>query len=113
MKTATTLPAGITQEMVDKVLSYKSKSEVRFADLPKDDNGDEVLTVIVSVPSRTSMNEFEKWVDKNPGKAKEILINSHLHSHKDEVKADDGLFAGAFDAIAQLIPVRKAVLKNL
>ena len=113
MKKDTTLPEGITQEMIDKVLTYKKKEDVRLAELPKDDNGDESLNVIVSVPTRVSMNEFEKWIDKNPGKAKEILLNSHLHSHKDEVKADDGLFAGAFDAIAQLIPVRKAVLKNL
>lgn len=107
------LPEGITQEMIDKVLAYRSKDQVKIAELPKDDDGNEFLSVLVSVPNRKSLDEFEKWIEKNPGKAKEILLNSHLHSHKDEVKADDGLFAGAFDAIAQLIPVRKAVLKNL
>jgi hypothetical protein len=34
-------------------------------------------------------------------------------SHKEEVMADDGLFYGALSGIAELIPVRKAIIKNL
>jgi hypothetical protein len=52
-------------------------------------------------------------VDKNPDKAKEILVNACVLSGKEIVKADDGLFLGAFDAIVKLLPVRTAIIKNL
>ena len=107
------LPEGITIAMVKAAKANPGTCNLKLADLPLDDNGDKFLTVLVSVPSRKSMGEFEKWIDKNPDKSKEILINAHLHSHKDQVKADDGLFTGAFDAIVQLMPIRKAIIKNL
>lgn len=106
------LPEGVSPE---QVAAWKNAwgSKVRMASLPKDDDGNEFMDVIVRVPDRRTLSEFEKWIDKNPDKAKEIMINSCLLSHKDVVKADDGLFAGAYDAIAQLIPIRKAIIKNL
>lgn len=107
------LPEGITTEMIANARKNPGTATLKLADLPLDDNGDRFLTVLVSVPNRKTMGEFEKWVDKNPDKSKEILINAHLHSHKDQVKADDGLFTGAFDAIVQLMPIRKAIIKNL
>lgn len=106
------LPAGITEEMVAQAKEKYGDKKVKIAELPKDDNGDEFLSVLVRVPDRKTLDEFEKWMDKSPGKAKEILLNACLLSHKDEVKADDGLFLSAVEAIAQLIPIRKAVIKN-
>ena len=108
-----TLPDGITKEMVKAAKTNPGTCNLKLADLPLDDNGDQFLTVLVSVPNRKTMGEFEKWIDKNPDKSKEILINAHLHSHKEQVKADDGLFTGAFDALVQLMPIRKAIIKNL
>lgn len=107
-----TLPEGVTPE---QVAAWKNAwgNKVKLASLPKDDDGNEFLDVVVRVPDRKTMSELEKWIDKNPDKAKEITINACLLSHKDQVKADDGLFAAAFDAISQLIPVRKAIIKNL
>lgn len=60
----------------------------------------------------TCLGEFEKWVDKSPDKAKEILVNACVLSNKEAVKDDDGLFFAAFDAITKLIPVRTATVKN-
>ena len=71
------------------------------------------LDVIVRVPDRKTLGEFEKWVDKAPDKAKEILINACVLTHKDEVKADDGLFMAAFDALSKILPYRSATIKNL
>lgn len=107
------LPNGISQEMIDDAKTKYKDNNVKIAELPKDDDRNEFLTVLVRKPDRAVLSEFSKWADKNPGKADEILVNSCLLSHKDEVKADDGLFAGAVDAIAQLISVRKATIKNL
>lgn len=103
---------GITAEMIAAAKEKYGDKRVKLAELPKDDDGDEYLTVLVRVPDRQVMNQFEKWIDQHPGKAKDILVNSCLLSHKDAVKEDDGLYTSAIDAIAQLIPVRKAIIKN-
>lgn len=104
---------GITQEMVNNAKEKYGADKVKYADLPLDDNNERFLTVLITVPGRTVIGEFEKWSDKNPNKAKEIIINSCLLSHKDQVKADDNLFFTAVNAIADLIPIRKAIIKNL
>lgn len=106
------LPEGVTAEAIQAWKDRYGKDKVKIASLPKDDEGTEFLDVVVRVPDRKTMGEFEKWVDKNPDKAKEILINACVLSNKDVVKADDGLFYGAFDALVKLIPVRAAIIKN-
>jgi len=107
------LPEGISQEMINKAREKYGEEKVKMADLPKDDDRDNYLTVLVRRPDRQVMNEYSKWIDKSPGKADEVLLNSCLLSHKDTVKADDGLFMAAVDAIAQLIVIRKAIIKNI
>lgn len=108
-----TLPEGITEEMVKAAKEKYKENAIKLAELQKDDDCAEYLTVLVRRPDRQVMNEYSKWADKSPGKAEEILVNSCLLSHKDIVKADDGLFMAAVDAIAQLIVIRKAIIKNL
>ena len=106
------LPGGVTPDALEAWKQRYGANKVKIASLPKDDDGTEFMDVVVRTPDRKVLGEFEKWVDKNPDKAKEILINSCVLSSKDEVKADDGLFLGAFDALVKLIPVRTAILKN-
>lgn len=108
----TALPVCVTAEALQAWKERYGENKVKVASLPKDDDGTEYLDVVVRVPDRKTMGEFEKWVDKNPDKAKEILINACVLSGKDAVKADDGLFFGAFDAIVKLMPVRTAIIKN-
>lgn len=107
-----TLPQGVTPEAIEAWKQHYGADKVKIAALPKDDDATEFLEVVVRTPDRKVLSEFEKWVDKNPDKAKEILINACVLSSKDTVKADDGLFLGAFDALVKLIPVRTAILKN-
>lgn len=106
------LPESVTEEMMNIWKEKYGQNKVKIAGLPKDDDGNEFLDIIVIVPDRKVIAQFEKWVDHDPNKAKEILINSCVLTNKEEVKADDGLFLGAFDAITQLLPVRKAIIKN-
>lgn len=107
------LPVGVTEEMVKAWKERYGADKVKLADLPRDEDGSEFLTVVVRVPDRKTISEFEKFSDKNPDKAKEIMVNACILTCKDEVKSEDGLFFAAFDACAKLLPVKAAILKNL
>lgn len=106
------LPEGVTPEMMKAWQERYGEKKVQIATLPLDDEGEKFMDVIVRVPDRKTIGEFEKWIDKNPNKAKEVLINACVLAGKEAVKADDDAFLSAFDAVASLIPVRKAILKN-
>lgn len=106
------LPVGVTAEDIKAWKGRYGENKIKIASLPRDDDGNEFMDVIVRVPDRKCLGEFEKWVDKSPDKAKEILVNACVLSNKEAVKDDDGLFFAAFDAITKLIPVRTATVKN-
>lgn len=107
------LPEGITQEMIDAAkLKWPKEGAVRIADLEMDDEGN-VLPVLVRRPDRTVMGEYSKWEKNNPKRADDILIKACLLSHKEQVLADDDLMMAALDAIAKMIKVRQATLKNI
>ena len=107
------LPDGVTQEQIDAWKDRYGERKVKRASLPRDEDCSDYLEVIVRVPGSKERSEFEKWIDKNPDKAKQILVNSCLLSHKEEVKPNEYLFLGAADAIAGLLPTPKAIIKNL
>lgn len=107
------LPDGVTQEMIDAWKGRFGKEKIKLGEIPMDEDRTQFLAVIGRVPCRKAMSEFEKWLDKNPDKSKEILINTCLLTCKEQVKADDFLFNGAFDFLTQLIPVARATVKNL
>ena len=107
------LPAGITAEMIAAAKQKYGEKNVKYIDLPMDDEGTEFKTVLACVPSRTVMEQYRKFSDNDPKKADEILVKNCLLSHKDEVLADDGLFYAALNGIAELIPIRRAIVKNL
>lgn len=114
-KTETTevkLPDGVTPEMVKAWKERYGETKVKLATL-KNEDGDEVLDCVIRVPGRKELSEFEKWIDKSPDKAKDILINTCLLTEKERVKADDDLYFSAFDAISKLLPIRTSVVKNL
>ncbi len=107
------LPDGVTTEMLEEWKSKYGSDKIKLAELPLDDSCSAYKKVIIKVPSRMVQGEFERFIDKNPDKAKEILVNACVLSHKEEVKANDGLFLGAFDAIMKVYPTRVAIVKNL
>lgn len=102
----------ITPAMIADAKSKHGDDKVFIAQLPLDEDAVDFLDVLISVPTRKIIGEFEKYSDKDPNKAKEILINAHCHSFKDTVKSDDGLFYACVNAIADLMPIRKAIIKN-
>lgn len=107
------LPEGITQEMIDSFKGKHGANNIRMASLPKDDYNEQFLHVLLKVPGRRELGEFEKFADRDPNKAKEILINACLLTSKDEVKASDDLYYSAINAISDLIPIRKAIIKKV
>lgn len=107
------IPDGVTAEQVAAWKERYGDKKVRLAQLPKDEDCNDYLSVVVRCPGSKELAEFEKWIDKNPLKAKEIMINTCLLSHKEEVKGNEYLFLGAADAICGLLPTPKAIVKNL
>jgi hypothetical protein len=111
--TAIELPNGVTEDMVKAWKERYGDKKIKLATLSNEYDSFEPFDVVVRVPGRVERSEFEKWVDRNPDKAKEVLVKSCLLSHKDEVLANEDMFLSAFDSIAGLLPVAKAVIKNL
>jgi len=105
------LPEGITAEMIAEAKKKHGEGKVVLIDIIDDDAG-KTKTVLAAVPSRTVIGQYQRWADNDPKKAQEILVKACLLSHKDEVLADDALFFGALSGIAELIPVRRAIVKN-
>ena len=99
--------------MVADAKAKHGSDNVRLIGLPIDDEASGYKTVLAVVPSRTVVAHYRRWAETDPKKADEIIVKACLMSHKEEVMADDGLFYGALSGIAELIPVRKAIIKNL
>lgn len=109
-KKNTKLPEGVTNEMVAE---WKEKyGSVKLAEL-QNENGEAIMTAVMRIPTRKTIGEFEKWIEKQPTKAKEILINGCLLTGKEAITADDVLFSAAFSAAVDLMPVGKHVLADL
>ncbi len=102
----------ISAEQIAAAKEKHGDGNVRILSLPLEDGGEDSLDILVRVPGRKEIGDFEKWMNTQPDKAKEILINSCVLTCKDEVKGDTGLFFTAVNGIAELFPIRKAVVKN-
>jgi hypothetical protein len=105
---------GISEEMIAAAKSKYGDNKIVTLDLPKDENETDFLTVLARKPDRQVKGEYLKWMEKNPNKADDILLNNCLLSHKEEVKADEGLISGAVDGLMKLFVIRTARnIKNL
>ena len=72
----------VSQEIVDKV----GIENLKRIELPLDDNNNEILEVIVSVPDRRTMGQYLKYQNVNPAKAQEILVkNCNLKNSKEKI----------------------------
>lgn len=107
------LPNGVTEEMVKAWKERYGQKKVKLATLQSEDEVFDPFDVVIRVPDRTTMGEFEKWLDRRPDKSKEILVKACLLSSKDECLASDDKFMATFNAIAEILPIQKAIIKNL
>lgn len=103
----------VPKEVIDELNQRKdAKEKLKRVFLPLDDNNDEIQEVIVEVPNRRVLSQYMKWIDNNPSKAQDILINECLLTSKEAVKADDALYNTCVAEIAGLIPIRQGRTKN-
>ena len=107
------LPDGVSLEMVKAWKERYGHTKIKLATLNAPDGEFEPFDVVMRVPDRIAMGEFEKYLDKNPNKAKEIILKACLLTKKDEVLANDDMFLAAFNALAEILPVAKSEIKNL
>ncbi len=103
---------AIKKEVSQEVIDKNGVNNLKRIELPLDDNNNEMLEVIVSVPDRRTMGQYLKYQSVNPAKAQEILIKNCLHTDKDQVLKDDALFLTCVSALAELIPIRESKIKK-
>lgn len=110
----TQLPEGVTSEMVAE-FKAKHSGEIRLAELFDSEGGSHGF-VIVGKPSPNVIGQFERFIDKDPMKARDILLKGTLCTRRDEIfswEKNSEQYAAAFDAAAQMLPVGKSILKKL
>ena len=100
--------ATLKEDYKARIASGKIKRVI----LDKDEKGKESIEVAVLVPSRSTQDEFMKFVDRDPGKAQKILVRNCLVSSIDEVHENDYLFNTCVSAIADLFQIGSYEIKN-
>lgn len=107
----------VSQEVIDALKAQypnkAQKNELKRLFLPLNELGTEELEVIACVPDRNTVTQFMRFVESQPKKAQELLVNQCLLTSKEEVMADDYLFFSCAGLIAELFPIRQGRLKNL
>lgn len=83
-----------------------------------DSEGTSIGFLLVGTPSAFAIKEFEKWIDKDSFKARQALISGCvcLTEDKEWIKSFDKNseeYSAVFDAVSQMLPVGRAVLKNV
>lgn len=104
----------VTKEMLDAAKEEHGTNVKAFE--ISDSDGNSFGDVMMKRPSATVIEQFERFMDKNSMKSRQILINGCLINRKDEIKDWDKNseeYAAVFDAAAQMLPVGKASAKKL
>lgn len=107
------LPAGCTQEMVAKWKADLGQNMVKVQTLESSEGLHEPVTIVTRVPGRRTMEMFQKFMDRDPGKANDILKNECILFGKEQIAGNEYMELSAIEAIAKLIPTSKIVTKNL
>ena len=106
------IASEVEAHLRDKYATRIAEGRLKRATLDMDENGKERLEVALLVPSRTTQDEFMKYVDKDPGKAKKILVRNCLVTNIDQVNNNDYLFETCVNAIAELFTIGAHEVKN-
>lgn len=103
----------VSLEVRNSLIEQYGKEKLRILVLPMDELSMESIEVVVKIPDRSTISQVMKFMNENPKKANDILINSCLLTSKEIVNADDGLYFTCATGIAELMPIRQASIKNL
>ena len=106
------ISAEVLETLKETYKSRIAQGKIKRVTLDKDEKGKESIEVAVLVPSRSTQDEFMKFVDRDPGKAQKILVRNCLVSSIDEVHENDYLFNTCVSAIAELFQIGSFEIKN-
>lgn len=101
--------SNVTQVSAEQKQKLKDLhgDKLRSLLLPTDDENENFIEVLSIIPDRTTVGQFQKYINTDPKKAQEILVKNTLKTSKEMVAADDALFYACFSLTAELIPVRQ------
>lgn len=98
----------------DALIEKYGKDKLRKIDIPLNDYETEFLEdVVVVIPNRNVMGQFQKWQDMNPKKASEILVKGCVVQASDleAISNSDFMFNTTVAALSELIPIGNARIK--
>jgi len=107
------LPDNITPQVINAWKEKYGEKRVKIAVLSDDEDVFPPFEVVIRRPGRRDMGMYEKFMDRDPDKAKAIIVKNCSLTHTDELLSHDDKFAHAFNAIANLMPIAKAEIKNV
>ena len=104
----------------EELSEWKAKyGRIAQCTIEKTEGSGEFVTLVIRKPGRLEVSQFELWVDKNPDKAKEILVNSCIcvpaaqPQAKEIAKSTTDAFLNTYKGIMELYPVGKAEVLDL
>lgn len=104
----------ISKEQLLKAREANLGKRIEVVTVDLNEEGTEQTDLLVQAPSRTVINEYEKWSERDPNKGRSILIRGCV-LNADEAKAveaNDVAFYSLPNALVKLLPIAKATLKN-
>jgi hypothetical protein len=110
------LAEGISAEEYAQALKDVEgiEQKIKFFDIEFDEDGLEKKEIMFIVPDRTAVANYQRFSDTNPSKASKDIFNACVKSHKQIVLDSkfDYAFNACLNAISQIIPISKAILKK-
>lgn len=107
------LPEGVTIDQYNIWMEEHNRKVFVF-EVPLDEDEDETALVVLRsyAADRTVCGQFEKWIDKDPQRARTILIKySTLHG-KDILTKNNFAFQAASNFLIEKFPMMKGAVKN-
>ncbi len=86
--------------------------KLKTLEVPTDESESHFIEVAALVPNRRVLSQHMKFIDSNPSKAQDILVNNCVLTSKDRIKADDFMYNTTVALLAELIPIGQGRIKN-
>jgi len=106
------LPEGCTPEMVKAWKIEYGEKFVKVQVCEDQDGYHEPFTIVTRVPGRRTMELFQKFIDRDPRKANDILLKECVKFGSEQFDGNDYKTLSAINAVAELIPTSKITTKN-
>lgn len=106
------LPEGLTKQQVAAWKETYGSEGVHMAILPTEEENVKIKIVFIT-PDRRTMDMWEKFSDKDPGKASDILIKNLVKHGKEKLAHDDMAYRACLNEIYKKVPIGEGETINL